>query len=170
MGAGHSPAPIDDILAKLRQTYGTVMDASPEALIVVPAFKQVQLYGATATASFTGTFTTGLGYFTHADVYVRVAGTVGTSPTLDLFVDSKLDGTNAINLGHATQITTIIGNVLRFTKIATTASESGAIGGDAGAGTIRNLSWGDDLRVRATLSGGTTAPAFDLTVWVNLHT
>ena len=38
---------------------------------------------------------------------------------------------------------------------------------DAGEGTIRALGFGDALRVRHALSGGTTAPVLSYTVYVS---
>ena len=53
-----------------------------------------------------------------------------------------------------------------FTEKAFKANNSTIITNNAGAGTIRNVGFADDLQVRYTISGATST--FDARVWVNL--
>lgn len=133
--------------------------------VLVPHEENLQLDSATTvTGSATGTTQTGLGRFKYAQVYVNVSAATGTSPTLDIYLDSRLDGTNYKNIAHLTQITGTIDYSVQLSK----ANLAGQVDvtSDAGAGTIRSVGWGDDLRVRRDIGG--TSPQFTYKVWLQL--
>ena len=122
----------------------------------------------TATGSGTGTAKTGLGAFKEVEVLLDVTvGSGGTSTadrTLAVFLDSRLDGTNFINIGQFSGT----GSVVRY-AVHLSRNQQMATGlnvtGDAAAGTFRTLGWGDDIRVRRNITG--TTPSFSYRVWVN---
>ena len=152
---------------------GTFQGLGPNPLVVVqPAFRQFVLDSASlGSASATGTTTTGMGGFRVVDVFARFSSMTGTVSTVDIFVDSRIDGTNYTNIAHLTQLLSATGPtadvVVRLIKNPVTPVEVQGLRADAGAGTVRNIGWGDDLRVRRDVSGGTTAPIFTYTVTVN---
>ena len=117
----------------------------------------------TATGSATGTTVSGMGVFRDLDVILTVTLGTGTTPTLDFFLDSQLDGTNWTNSAHATQITGTGTRVLHLTKRDPAADVQGS--GDVGAGTVRALGWGNTIRSRRDITG--TAPSFSATIYLN---
>lgn len=119
----------------------------------------------TATGSGVGTTLANIGAYKDADVMLDVTLGTGTSPTLDVYLDSQLDGTAWINIGHLTQITTATQVGVHITKRQSSGQVQG-IGSDAGAGTIRALGWADNLRVRRSIGG--TSPSFSALVWISL--
>jgi len=119
-----------------------------------------------ASSSATGTNTTGLAGYADADVILDVSAAAGTSPTLDVFLDSRLDGTGYTNIAHFTQITGVGTRVAHMSKRQSAVELDGSA--DVGAGTVRAIGWADDLRVRTDYSGGTTSPVFDHRVTINL--
>lgn len=162
---------IQDIFNKAWRPAGTSQDSDPSVLIQEAPYRAFTLDSATtATSSATGTTTTGLGGFRSVDVYVRAGTITGTVSTLDLFVDSRLDGTNYVNVGHFSQIASAdagtFDRVMRLVKQPGTPVEVTGLRADAGAGTVRNIGWGNDLRIRRDISGGTTSPTFSYTVTV----
>lgn len=119
----------------------------------------------TATGSATGTTSRGLGVFSEMDVMARVTVGTGTSATMDMFLDSRLDGTNYINVAHLTKFTGADTVVAHLSRRQGTSLELVDVDADAGAGTIRRIGWGDDLRVRRDITG--TSPQFSYTVYIN---
>ena len=118
------------------------------------------------TASTAGTSTpiTGLGALKDLEVVADVTLANGTAPTLDLYIDGRLDGTNYENIGHLTQITATGRIGVHLTK-RQNAAQTQAINVDAGSGTIRPLGFGDAIRVRRTIGG--TLPSFSATVYIS---
>lgn len=119
----------------------------------------------TASGSGTGTALTGLGVYKDADVHVDVTLGTGTSGTLLLYLDARLDGTAWTNLARLTAFTTAAKSNVHLSK-RQGAAEIAAVGTDAGAGTVRAMGWADDLRIRRDITG--TSPSFSYRVWVNL--
>ena len=133
--------------------------------VLVPHEENLQLDGQTTVAgSGVGTWATGLGRFKYAQIFVDVSLATGTSPTLDLYLDSRLDGTTVYNAAHLTQITAAIQYSVQLSK----ANLAGQIdvSADAGAGTARSMGGADDLRVRRSIGG--TSPQFTFKTWVHL--
>ena len=106
----------------------------------------------------------GLGAFKDAEILVHVTAAAGTSPTLDVFLDTRLDGTNWVNLAHVTQITGTTTRVAHITK--RNPALDLVVASDAGAGTVRAIGWADDLRVRSEIAG--TGPSFTSRIWADL--
>ena len=201
MATGTGPLTAQEVLNKAWNPAGTAPAANPDSLNVYvaggsayvgsgsgqvggqpfsinqPSYRQFQLDGvALGSSSATGTTTTGFGGYRHVSIYVRFSTMTGTISLVDLYVDSRLDGTNYVNLAHLTQVTSATGGTLQTVITLVKGGGTGTnillnellgVVGDAGAGTIRNIGWGDDLRIRRDISGGTTAPIFSYTVWVN---
>lgn len=170
MATGTGPFQADEVLSKVLHVPGTSQDAVPWTVQQESAYYSTKLGSLTTAGSGSGTTHsafTGLGGFRSVDVYVRVNTGTGTSPALDLFVDSRLDGTTWINLAHLTQMTASGDVMVRFSRYVATAVETSAIRGDAAAGAIRNVGWGDDLRLRSEI-GGTTV-SFTYAGWLNAN-
>lgn len=171
MGYEERPYTVQDALNRVVQT-STLVGTGPDNVywfVTGPNYvKPVLLDSATtATGSATGTTTTGLAGFKQAYIFVDVTEGTGTSPTLNLFVDSRLDGTTYFNLARLGAITTGTINVMAIlNKSQTTAAEVTGLASDAGAGTVRNIPWADDLRIRRTITG--TSPSFSYRVWLHL--
>jgi len=123
-----------------------------------------QLAGSTTGTAGVGTWTTGLGMFRDATVFVDVTGTAGTGALGIFYVDTRLDGTGTTNLAATAPLGSGTQYALQLSKHWT-----GTIGQDVGAdvatGTIRQLGWADDLRIRLALSG--TTPLLTYRVWIS---
>ncbi len=119
----------------------------------------------TAAGSATGTIAVGLAPYKDADVLVDVTAAAGTAATLDVYLDSRLDGTSWSNLGRLTAITGTAKALVHLSKRQAAVEIPGG-GSDAGAGTIRAIGWGDDLRIRRDITG--TTPSFTARVWLSL--
>lgn len=177
MATGTGPFEAQDILNKAFKNPGTSQDSDPAAHVVQPAYRTFTLHSGSITGSGTGTWTTGLGGYKVLDVYLRMTTGTGTVSTMDVFVESRLDGTNAVGIGAFSQITSANAGTqdqgIRFSIYAAQATllsgVSSALRADPGAGSARQIGWGDDLRIRRDVSGGTTSPNFNFTVTVNAH-
>lgn len=202
MATGTGPIPSQDVLNLVWNPAGTAPAANPNSLsiyvsggsayvgsgsgqvsgqpfgVVQASYRQFQLDGSTtATGSATGTTTTGLGGYAHVELYLRMSDATGTVSGMDLFVESRLDGTNYVNVGRFSNVSSATGAtadaVMKLVKMGGTGTNV-LLGGEvlglravAGAGTVRNIGWGDDLRIRREVSVGTTAPSFSYTIWAN---
>jgi hypothetical protein len=119
----------------------------------------------TAGANSTGTTTEGLGPFEEADLVLNVTAQSGTTPTLNVLVDGRYDGTNFINIAKYTQVGGTIGKYnLHITKRLTQGLVD--VSADAGAGTTRAVGFGDALRVRWVIAG--TSPSYTAAVYISL--
>lgn len=128
--------------------------------------ERLVLYTITTAGSGTGTSTgtnNSLSRYHHGMVVADVTFTTGTAPTLVIYLDSKLDGTTFVNLARFAAITTNGQYVAVVTKEQKVNALVGDVLADAGAGTIRNLGWGDDMRVRHSISDATSQ--FSARVW-----
>lgn len=125
--------------------------------------------GSLTTASATTTANLGsatnIGHYRNAQVLIDVTATGGTASTLTVYVDSRLDGTTYMNIAASTIMTTASRQVITLQKDHTTNAFT-IITGDAGAGTVRNVGWADDLQMRYSIVG--TTANFDFRVWLNL--
>jgi len=118
----------------------------------------------TSATAATATEVTGFGAFRDLDVQVRVTGLTGTTPTANVLIDSKIDGTNWVNILQTVDVIT------GTTKLVAhlTRRQAGAVidvTADAGEGTTRAIGFGDSIRVRHAVAG--TAPALSYTVYAN---
>ena len=175
MGTGHRIPPGDIENLTIHQ-YGSSQDGTPWGNVAVPMFKQVVLDSqTTVSGSGVGSWATGLGYFKQILVHVRLSAAGGTSPTLNMFLDTRLDGTNITNLVSFPQLTNTAtaGMVAVLNRnISLVANAAGTVGGitsaleaDVGTGTVRTAGWGDDLRVRRAIAG--TSPSYSYIVTLN---
>mgnify|MGYP001563897537 CR=1 FL=1 len=119
----------------------------------------------TATGSATGTTLSGIGVYKEIDLIVRVTTAGGTSPALNLFVDSRLDGTNWTNIAHFDEINGTPSLAVHLSRAQGTSLQILSLDSDAAAGTIRRIGWGDDMRIRRDITG--TTPSFSYTVYLN---
>lgn len=123
--------------------------------------RRVQVGSFTAiVADGTGTGTIGLSEYTQALVLVDVTAVTGVTPTIDLYLDTQLTGTTWVNLARFTAITTVGQYIAAITGNQVTSTLLGNVVTDAGAGTVRNMQWGDAMRERRVTTGTFTA-----TVW-----
>ena len=131
-----------------------------------PHLQAVTLYSFTSGSdNATSTTTEGLGPFTECDVLLDVTAQAGTTPTLDILVDGRYDGTNFINIAKYTQVG---GTTGKYAVHLSKKQGSGEVNvsADAGAGTIRAIGFGDALRVRRVIAG--TSPVYDAAVYISL--
>ena len=119
--------------------------------------------GATTTANLGSS--TLIGNFYQAQFLIDVTATGGATATLTVYMDSRLDGTTYMNIAAAAVMTTASRQVVQIQRNFGT-NISTIITGEAGAGTIRNVGFADNLQVRYTISGATST--FDARVWLNL--
>lgn len=131
--------------------------------------RQAILVGSLTTASATTTANLGsatnLGFYKEAQILVDVTATGGTASTLTIYVDSRLDGTTYMNIAAGAILTTASRQVIAIQKSRGT-NASTLITGEAGAGTVREVGFADDLQVRYSVAG--TTASFDFRVWFNL--
>ena len=166
MGTGHRIPP-GDIENLTIQQYGSSQDGTPWGNIAVPMYKRVTLDSQTTVAtSGQGSWMSGLGYFKTIDVLIALTAAGGTTPTLDIFIETKPDGTNSMGLAHFTQFTTdsTAQAVIRLNKTGSVGEITGILSAP-GAGTVRNIGWGDALSVRRAITG--TSPSYSYIVTIN---
>lgn len=116
----------------------------------------------TVATGATGTAKTGLGAFRDIDAVITVTAASGTSPTMDIILEGRLDGTNFAALSKS-RFTTAGTGIVHVTKRLATGSADGT--GDPNAGVVRGYGFGDALRVRREITG--TSPSFSYTVYIN---
>lgn len=181
----------EDILNGVAGFQGQVADAAPMALMVMGVYQAaptavadgqfvpirlnklgqaiadrqaVSLFTTTTagSGSFTGTAFTNIGGFRDIDVILNVTFATGLAPTLNFYLDSRLDGTNWTNLVRAADITAAGTRVIHLTK--RNAGGDVDVSGDAGAGTVRAIGWSDDIRVRYAIAP--TTGQFSFNAWL----
>ena len=123
----------------------------------------LDLTGATTTANLGSA--TNIGYFQEAQVLIDVSATGGVTASLTIYIDSKLDGTTFMNLAAGLVMTTASRQVITLQKNRG-LNASTIITGEAGAGTVREVGFADDLQVRYSISGATSS--ISARVWLNL--
>ena len=118
----------------------------------------------TSATAATATEVTGFGAFRDLDVQVRVTGLTGTTPTANVLIDSKIDGTNWVNI---LQTVDVITGTTKLVAHLTRRQAQGVVDVtiDAGEGTTRAIGFGDSIRVRHAVAG--TTPALSYTVYAN---
>ncbi len=117
--------------------------------------------GATATS----TALVGLAQTEDIAVSIITSGSAGAVGSLNVFVDSRVDGTNWVNIGRSAVITTNLTLIQHYAKVQTNGEVN--VTADAGAGTIRSVSYGDDVRIRTTITG-TATTSINATVYVSV--
>ena len=78
-------------------------------------------------------------------------------------MDTRFDGTAYLNLAHSAIFTTAAVQVLHMSRDG--VGTNMALTADAGAGTVRGIGWGNDLRIRYTIGGATST--FNFRIWFN---
>jgi hypothetical protein len=122
-------------------------------------------YAASAARTTTagGTAITGISLFTEVVFQVNVTAQSGTTPTLDLYIQTSYDGgLNWVDIAAATQITTVTGiTILSHNPDGGTASPSFiATDGTKTGGTNKVVGWGDRLRLKWKIGGTTPSYTF----------
>ena len=151
----------DDVFLRLNQ-FGGITPERQNVLIGT-------ITSSTATSGAQVGSATNIGQYKFAQVVISLNGATGDTNSSTFFVDSRLDGTTWLNIAAspvmATVTSTATVHVIQLTKNIATPMTT-AITADAGPGTVRNVAFADDLRVRYTVTGDTAAVSFR--IWVNL--
>ena len=113
----------------------------------------------TASTGSSHAAVTGLGAFKDITLYVSVTAIAGDTATLSVFVDSKLDGTNYVNLAKLPLITGVKKYAIQLTRRNPAADVD--VSADAANGVTRAIGWGDDIRVRTVSSGDTSTLSYN---------
>ena len=131
--------------------------------------RQNILIGSLTTSSATTTAILGtllnIADFKNAQILVDITATGGTASTLTVFVESRHDGTSWFSIAATPLLTTADKQLITLSKLQA-ANASTLITALVGAGTVRNIGWADDLRIRYSIEG--TTSSFDFRVWINL--
>jgi hypothetical protein len=132
-------------------------------LVVGTSFSQVTLLaGAARTTSGNSGALPNYGNYRSAIIEVNVTAVSGTTPTLDVYIDTSVDGTNWINIAHFTQITGISRRYIQISEYGSQATSDFDSTADLPAGSVRSGPWGSTLRVRWVIGG--TTPSFTFSV------
>lgn len=124
---------------------------------------QTLLASAARTTSSDSGALTAYGSFRTAIIQLNVTAQSGTTPTLDVYIDSSVDGTNYINMVHFTQIGAATGRrAIQLSDNTAGATADFDATADLAAATVRQGSWGSTLRIRWVLSG--TSPSYTFSV------
>ncbi|HDK42890.1 MAG TPA: hypothetical protein ENG87_05905 [Candidatus Pacearchaeota archaeon] len=118
--------------------------------------------GARTTSSNTGPLT-GYGNYRSAIIQVNVTAASGTTPTLDVYIDTSIDDTNWLNIAHYTQFTTTGRRVFRLNEYQPGGAADADATADLGAGTQQQGSWGSTIRIRWVITGTSPSFTFDVT-------
>jgi len=134
----------------------TVFLGSPSSFGAIIFAKQ------TLTASASGASIPGIEKYTSAIFQLEVGTVTGTTPTLDVYVQTFLpDNTTWEDIVHFTQVTSSTSHQLAwFVSGAATLAAVQTEG--LSAGTIRAFGLGNSIRVRCVVAG--TSPSFGNTV------
>lgn len=120
---------------------------------------------AARTAAFTGT-PVEIGGVKTVMLQLDVTAASGTTPTLDVKVQTTVDGTNWCDVGAFAQATAVSRKVMRISTAVfplAAEDEEPCTDGTLAASLVRQGPLGQSLRVKHALPGGTT-PSFTYTV------
>ena len=121
------------------------------------------LASAARTASGNSLVSNEHGVFKTGIIQLNVTAASGTVPTLDVYIDSSVDGaTTFINMVHFTQMITTGRRVFLINENASPIATDFDGTADLAAGVVRNGPWGSLIRVRWVITG--TAPSFTFKV------
>lgn len=110
------------------------------------------LGSATTTTSPTAA---GFGAFYNMIVAINMTTATGAVATLNVLVDSQVDGTNWYNICQTPIMTASGSFVVNLVRaVATSGMSTTTV--DAGVGTFRTFGWGDNIRARLAVSGTAT--------------
>lgn len=142
-----SPAPSGNLVVGNSYTVNTVLLAS----------------AARGTSGDSGALT-GYGNFKSAIIQLNVTAQSGTTPTLDVYIDTTTDGTNWTNIVHFTQFSAATGRrAIQISENTAGGTSDFDATTDLAAGTVRQGPWGSTLRVRWVIGGSTPSFTFDVT-------
>lgn len=119
-----------------------------------------------ASAAQTATFTTetkGADRFVGVIVLVKVSAVSGTTPTLDVKLQTLMpDGSTWCDIAAMTQITSALNKALFF--LSSGSAEYTVVDGTLTAGTIKTVPLGRVIRVKGVIGG--TNPSFTLSIQI----
>jgi len=116
---------------------------------------------ARTTSSNSGALTS-YGSFKTMLLELNVTAASGTTPTLDVYIDTSADSTNFINIAHFTQLITTGRRAIQISDDAAGAAVDFDSTADLAAGVVKQGAWGSTLRVRWVITG--TTPSFTFSV------
>jgi hypothetical protein len=135
--------------------------------------RATQLLQASTTQTVTGagTAVAGLGEFTQLLLELDVtAAAAAVGDTLDVFLQTTIDGTNWVDIAHFTQVLGNGGAKRYFAKILATGALTEFENGAALAAAAQRAICGDQYRVRwAIVDGGAHGQSFTFSVTANLQ-
>ena len=120
---------------------------------------------AARTAAFTSTAVE-IGGARSLLIQLDITAVSGTTPTLDVKVQTSVDGTNFCDVAAFTQSTVAARKLIRIAAGVTPQAEVACTDATLAAGTIHQGPLGRSIRIKHALPGGTT-PSFtySLTAW-----
>lgn len=134
----------------------TATRTSSGEVVLVPSGARI----ASGALSFSNTYE---GYRTMI-IQLDVTATSGTNPTLDVYIDTQLDGSTWINMAHFTQFTTVTGRrALQLSETTAGQATDWDATAAVAAGTTRQGPWGSNIRVSWVITGVTPSFTFDVT-------
>ena len=134
-----------------------------------PHLKALTLFSTTTAGTqttSTGTTTQGLGAMSKAMVLIDLTGTGGTDPTLDCFLDTQFGGTVWTNIARTTLMVGPQQAVIALSKEIAVGTLIGSANADLGAGAVRSVGFGDNIRVRYSVGSNATSQV-SFTVYVS---
>jgi hypothetical protein len=131
---------------------------------------QVLQASQTVTQTGTGSAVAGLGEWAQLNLQLDVTAAANVAgDTLDVFVQTTIDGTNWVDIAHFTQVLGNGGAKRYFSKILAAAALTEFENGAALAAAAQRAIVGDQYRVRwAVVDGGAHGQSFTFSVSANL--
>ena len=90
-------------------------------------------------------------------ILVDLTGTGGTDPTLDCLIDTQFGGTVWTNVARTTLMVGPQQSVIALSKISDIGTVIGSANALAGAGIVRPVGFGDNIRVRYSVGSNATS-------------
>ena len=131
---------------------------------------EVSVFGTVTTGASASTgISTGSGFgpFKHVTFFTDVTLATGAVATLNVLIDTVLGASGTwVNIAQSTIYTATGGYALQLTRNFATQAQVD-LTADAGAGTLRNVGWGDKIRIRKVVTG-TATTSVSATVYVSV--
>ena len=106
----------------------------------------------------------GYGNFRSGIIQLDVTAQAGTTPTLDVYIDTTTDGTNWINIAHFAQFGAATGRkAIQLSENTAGGTADFDATADLAAGTIRQGPWGSTISIRWVITGTTPSYTFSVT-------
>ena len=106
---------------------------------------------------------TDYGNYRTALIQVNVTVASGTTPTLDVYIDTSTDDTNWINIAHFTQFITTGRRYIQLSNNTINSVSDIDATTDLAAGSVLTGPWGSTIRVRWVITGTTPSFTFGIT-------